>query len=727
MQIAKKNIFNSNISTVSDITDIKKSLAELSESEEKFRTLAESASLAIMIYQDDKWVYANPMSEKISGYTREELYQMNFWEFVHPQYQELVRDNGRKRQRGDEASSSYEFKLIHKSGDEKWVLLTGDTIHHKERPAGMISVLDISAMKNADEHLTRERALLNSVIDNNPFAIIVLDSFGRTLRTNDAFFKLFGFPAPPDMSLFDSRPLIEFGIAEKLKNVLLGETVFFQETWFDADAFAHGSPPKRVCVKSAAFPITGQEGKTENIVIIHEDATRQKIAETALRENEERLRGLIENAVDAIFIGDTSGNFINVNSKACELSGYSRVELLGMNIRDFFSENERMRTPLRFDLLEQGNTVLSERALLRKNGTEIPIEMNTEKMADGTYQAIFRDTSEKKRIETEKEKNHRLESLGVLAGGIAHDFNNILATVLGNITLAKFKSSKDEEINGVLVEAERGGFRARDLTRQLLTFSRGGAPIKTNACIEEIIRDSSEFILRGSNTSIDYFFDEQLMTVHVDSGQISQVIQNLIINAMQSMPKGGRIKITAVNYSTEGGGDPPLSAGDYVRIDVRDGGIGIQAEILKNIFDPYFTTKQSGSGLGLAICYSIIRHHEGIIEVESSPGAGSNFTFYLPAIQGKPDETPTDEDILSSPSRQLKILFMDDDKALQRVAEKAVTGFGHGIDTASDGIEALKLYASAMKAGKPYDAVIMDLTIPGGMGGNRSDRRADTP
>jgi signal transduction histidine kinase/CheY-like chemotaxis protein len=333
------------------------------------------------------------------------------------------------------------------------------------------------------------------------------------------------------------------------------------------------------------------------------------------------------------------------------------------------------------------------------------------------------DITERKRLEEERQRMGKLESIGVLAGGIAHDFNNILTAILGNINLARLETKQESELYDRLIEAEKASIRARGLTQQLLTFAKGGAPVKKIASILELARDTASFSLRGSNVRCEFYISDELWQVEIDEGQISQVISNLVINAQQAMPAGGTIEVHIENMNlTEKqrlGRSLPLKKGNYVRIAVADHGIGIPADYLDKIFDPYFTTKQGGSGLGLAIAYSIVRNHAGHISIESKVGTGSTFYVYLPASKEKVLHKKVEKKEL--PVGRGRILVMDDEEAVRDIAGRMLRHIGYeDIGFATDGAEAIRLYKSAMASGKPFDAVILDLTIPGGMGGKET-------
>jgi len=327
------------------------------------------------------------------------------------------------------------------------------------------------------------------------------------------------------------------------------------------------------------------------------------------------------------------------------------------------------------------------------------------------------------RMHQELLKIRNLESLGFLAGGVAHDFNNILAAIMGNVGLCMIKTPAEDDRYPLLASVEQAALRAKELTAQLLTFSKGGDPVKKLAAITEVITASADFVLRGSAISCHYQLPDDLWPVEIDTGQMSQVMQNIVINAIQAMPGGGRIEIRANNEQKADGGSAFLSPGAWVVITIHDSGPGIPADLLGKIFDPYFTTKDTGSGLGLAICHSIVKKHGGLITVDSQPGQGATFTIALPAIPGGVVQGPkavSAVPLFIPAAKQGRIMIMDDDDHIRTMAAKMLALFGYQVVQARDGNEALALYQQNRQDGTPVDLVIMDLTIPGGMGGKEA-------
>ncbi len=330
---------------------------------------------------------------------------------------------------------------------------------------------------------------------------------------------------------------------------------------------------------------------------------------------------------------------------------------------------------------------------------------------------LQQEITERERMEAELSHVQKLESLGLLAGGIAHDFNNLLGAIMGNISLAMLDVDPENSAYQQLAKAERASFRAQELTRQLLTFSRGGAPVKKPITLHGIITEAAGFSLRGSRVLHELSIAANLWPVEADEGQMMQVFNNLLINADQAMPAGGIIRIAAGNVTLGPGDVPSLAAGRYVRVTVSDQGTGIPREHLGKIFDPYFTTKQKGSGLGLAATYSIIRKHDGHIIVESELGKGTVFHIYLPASQGEVAPLQRQEKLVRGSGA---VLIMDDDEDMRKTTGDMLMRMGYTVDYAGEGNAAIAKYRQAREAGRPFAAVIMDLTVPGGMGGKEA-------
>ncbi len=457
---------------------------------------------------------------------------------------------------------------------------------------------------------------------------------------------------------------------------------------------------------------------------------QRKKTEEALRDSEQRYRAIVENAYDLIIEISNQGVCHYISPNCSAVLGYSSTDMLGKSFFDFvYPEERQLLTESFYTHIRSLQEIDLTCRLQTKQGEWRWFESHIHpfRTSTGTIKGVIvtRDITEQKRLEEERLRATKLESVGLLAGGIAHDFNNILTSVFANIGLAKMITGKAPSPNTSVVErlsaAEKACLRARDLTKQLLTFAKGGAPVKSTTSISSIIGDTVEFALRGSSVRCCLQIPEQVWPVVVDEGQISQVLQNLVINAEQAMPEGGVIDVTVANDSIESSSELPLKEGNYVRVSVTDQGIGIPQDHLSKIFDPYFTTKQKGSGLGLATTYSIVKRHEGHITVSSSLGQGACFTLYLPASSTK--ETSRDEAPRELVYGKGHILVMDDEEEIREVLGQMLQHLGFEVDFASDGEQAFSDYSQAFHEGKPYVATILDLTIPGGMGGKETLRQ----
>ncbi len=448
----------------------------------------------------------------------------------------------------------------------------------------------------------------------------------------------------------------------------------------------------------------------------------------ALRESEEKYRSYIDSAPDLIMVVDDSCSILDINNATEKATGYTRTELKTMSLKQILiSTEERSDEDIMRQIGRGGSTNLEVR-LARRNGELLWMLLDWVKMKDGNYLIFCNDITSRKRAEDELTKSEKLESVGLLAGGIAHDFNNLLTGVLGNISLAKTDMDESSIVFTHLEEAERATERAARLTQQLLTFSKGGEPIRKSASVPDIIGDSARFATRGSSARPKFNFANDLMQASIDVGQISQVVHNLVLNAAQAMPDGGNVTISAENVVITPSTSLPLSEGNYIRISVADEGIGIPVDSLPQIFDPYFTTKEGGSGLGLATTYSIIRKHDGHIEVNSEPGKGTVFNIYIPAdstsssFDSKNKDTACTQQIdnCNEYAGTGRILVMDDEDFIRSLIERILTPVVARVDGVNNGIKAIEYFKRALAEGEPYDLVILDLTIPGGMGGQET-------
>ena len=446
-----------------------------------------------------------------------------------------------------------------------------------------------------------------------------------------------------------------------------------------------------------------------------------------LIDSQQQYRSLVDNSADAIFLHDDAGKILDANQTACDNLGYTHDELLSMTIGDIEVSKKKFNDfPAFANSLSLDKTYNIDGTLQRKDGSEYLVEARVRRyMSDKKplIVALVHDVTERKKIEKEILRARKLDSIGLFAGGIAHDFNNLLGIIQGYIDLAsRSMISSPEKTKNYLQKATNATIQATDLTQQLLTFSNGDGPIKKAENILDIIHQSIDFSLHGSNITVNYICPDNLWTADVDNGQISQVIQNLAINARQAMPEGGKLEITCDNCIISPLDSPSkIPPGKYIKISIKDNGTGISEDSLDSIFDPYFTTKTKGDGLGLTLSYSIIDKHKGNISVASILGDGTTFTLFLPASDkqistAKAPSTSTS----NTQTRSAHIMIMDDDTLLREISEEMLLNLGYDVSQSPDGGDALSQYKEAMNTKNNIDLVIMDLTIPSGIGGKEA-------
>lgn len=479
-----------------------------------------------------------------------------------------------------------------------------------------------------------------------------------------------------------------------------------------------------------AVPMLHRDGSVREWVGTVSDIEDRWRAEAALAAEKERLKVTLRSIGDGVIATDVRGQISLFNPPAAQMTGWSEAGATGRALSEVFTVFERGGTrhpiPLLERILGSGEPVQISAPLVLSGDADRLVAISGAPIRDQAgvivgAVLVFRDVTLQSRIEEDFIKNQKLESIGVLAGGIAHDFNNVLTAILGNVALAKLYARPGDRIHAALSEAEKAFWRARDLTHQLLTFAKGGAPIKRTHTLGPLIEESCRLGLAGSSVRCEQQVAPDLWPVDFDAGQMSQVLSNLVINAKQAMPAGGTVRITAGNEMLAPGNELALPEGRYVCVSVADQGIGIPEAHLLKVFDPYFTTKQEGSGLGLAVAYSIVRRHEGRIRVTSQVGRGARFDIYLPASEHEP--LPPPEPAGPPQPGTGRILLMDDEPMVRDIASELLSHLGYQVRVTGDGAETLAVYEEAQRGGMPFDAVILDLTIVGGMGGRECIQR----
>jgi PAS domain S-box-containing protein len=451
-----------------------------------------------------------------------------------------------------------------------------------------------------------------------------------------------------------------------------------------------------------------------------------RAGEQALASEKERLAVVLDSIGDGVIAMDASGRVTLLNRAAEAMTGWTADAAVGRpssevyRTLDFHTREPIVGTPApALDL--HGRRTARRLTLTARDASERPIEEVAAPLADASIGIViaFRDITDTIRVQAEQERAGRLSSLGVLAGGIAHDFNNILAAIMGNVSLVRAKLADNRDANDALKHAEQACVRARQLTYQLLTFARGGAPIKRPLRLAQLIQESAKLALSGANVRYIARIDPRLWMVDADEGQLVQVFHNLLLNARQAMSDGGAVEVRAENVAEPEAlwvQSVPAKAGPYVRVSIADEGAGISDHVLQRVFEPYFTTKTTGSGLGLATAYSIVTNHGGFLTVDSAVGRGTTVHVCLPAVLSAPleDEPAVARTPLAGTGR---VLLLDDEEPVRIVTTKMLAALDYDCEAVSTGEEAIARYQVDSSDGRPFDLVILDLTIPGGMGG----------
>jgi PAS domain S-box-containing protein len=710
------------LSIARNITERKKAEEELRISEAKYRAIFENTGTATIIIEENKIIsLANKEFEELSGFSKDEIEGKIYWPdfVVKEDLEKMLLYHKERREKSTKVPRNYEFRFVDKDKKIKNIFITVDIIPNTSK--SVASLLDITERKKMMEEVEESEERFQILIENLPHGVCLHDLDGRILLVNKAACEMTGYTQEEMLNM----NVAEIDPGSRAREDREKLWLKLEKGGFSRMESVHyhkdgSSFPVEICISAINF-----RGNPMILAIVHNIADRKDALEH-LRKSEEKYRNLYESMMDAFVSLDMEGNIIGFNKQYLNMVGYSEDGIKGYKFTDFTPEKwHHMETEIiEKQILKIGYSDVYEKEYIRKDGTVFPVELRGFLLKDdkGNPKSIWkivRDITERKKMENEFRKIERLESLGVLAGGIAHDFNNLLTGILGNLSLAQIK--KGEDTDEILEEAKQASIQAKNLTQQLLTFAKGGEPIKGEASIEDIIKVSAGFTLHGSNVKCIYDFPTDLWKVEVDKGQISQVIDNLVINAKQAMPEGGKIKIKAENFILKKGRALHLPKGKYIKITVTDEGMGIPEKHLARIFDPYFTTKQKGSGLGLATVYSIIRKHGGIITVESEVGKGTTFFIYLPIMEEKKNKGAEEKGKIESYLfGKGTILIMDDEGTVRNTIGGILKRLGYTVVLTQNGDEAIEKYREALDSGKPFDVVILDLTVAGGMGGKEA-------
>jgi PAS domain S-box-containing protein len=678
----------------------------------------------LVLYQNpkNKIIWASKSASDSVNLTAEELKGRLCYEVWHKRSEPCI---GCPVLKAIETGEAQQSEMRSPDG-KTWLVRGAPVLDQNGNIIGAIeTTLNITERKNIEQALTDELTRRRILIDQSRDGIVVLDQNGKVYEANQRFTEMLGYTPEEILNLH----------VWDWENIATREEIMEMVRTVDETGAHVESVHRRkdgtlynVAISSNAAVIAGQK----LILCVCRDITGRKRIEQALRETEGKLKEAHRLAHIGVWEWDAAIDKVTWSEELYNIAGLDPdlpAPTYAEHPNIYTAESFERLSKAVDESLKTGKDYQLELELVRPDGTtRWTYAFGGPKYDDNRkvigLHGILQDISEQKRMEQEQQYIQKLESIGLLAGGIAHDFNNILTAILGNISLARMNTQQLKDTDDMLKEAEMATLRARDLTRQLLTFSKGGEPVKKLTPIAELIIETANFTLRGSNIQCHFNIPDNLWQVNIDKGQISQVISNLVINARQAMPGGGTIEIKAGNMVLDPeqplGRQIPLNPGDYIRVTVADHGTGISSKYIDKIFDPYFSTKQTGSGLGLAISYRIISNHGGHISVESEVDVGSNFYIYLPAFRKKAENQNRDRERPAFPD-SIKVMIMDDEEIVRLTTGRMLQKMGlSSIEYAADGVEAIEKFRPAKESGRPFDLIIMDLTIPGGMGGKET-------
>lgn len=666
-----------------------------------------------------KIFYSNGIVKTLIKFDKEEVINRFLYDFILEDKVEKIKDNLNNILIKNE-NTLFETTLIDKNNNKIFVEIS---INYFSTQIGKNNFFicicrDVSSRKLLEKKYHNTILEFNAIFKALPDLHFTVDEYNRITNFHAGDFRRLYLPPERFINkniseLFPQRLSEDFiNLLERTRNTASVQSLEYFLEMPDGTRY---------------FEIRTSMIDNKNLIAIVRDITDRVNVIKELQKQKEQLAVTLRSIGDGVIATDIDGNITLINKIAEILTGWTSQEAIGKSIFEVFKiideKTRESKQELISAVLQLGGFLIVEKdmVLIMKDGTERPITDSIAPIRDRESKIIgvvivFREFTEQALAEKRITHFDKLESIGLLAGGIAHDFNNILTGIVGNISLAKFYAKNEERIYKRLKEAEIACEHAKDLTRQLLTFAKdGNQPIKEVIRIEELVKEASSFVLSGSKSKIEYWFSEDILPVEVDPGQISQVINNIVINADQAMPDGGVINISVSNFSQNRDYSNVLKKGEYVLIQISDTGAGIEKELLNRIFDPYFTTKSYGTGLGLSVSYSIIKKHNGFIEVFSEVGKGTTFKIYLPATHKEVQkvEKKVDEIVTAS----AKVLVMDDEELIQSICKEILISMGHKVDTVSCGEEAIRIFKERFDSGEKFDLVIMDLTIPGGLGG----------
>jgi two-component system cell cycle sensor histidine kinase/response regulator CckA len=699
------------------------------DSDNKYRELVENANAIILKWDTEGTViYFNEFAESFFGFPSSEIVGRSLIGTIVPETESSGRDLVemiRDITINPDAYVNNENENIRRNGERVWVSWTNHLLLDAGgNKTGILSVgQDITWRKTIEKELQRSEQRFRSFVENVNDVIFALTPAGEFSYVSPNWTDAFGY----DVSETVGRPFAPFVHPDDVPGCVdfMQRVLGTGRKQSGVEYRVKRKDGSYVWYRANASPMQDPVTNSLTLLGIGRDITEMKQVEETLRQSEERFSAAFHASPDAISLSRLgNGIYLDVNEGFTVLTGYQADEAIGKSAIELNLWGSHLdRVQLLLELRESGTVTGKELHFRRKDGSKRVgqmaarvIEINNEPY----LLAIIRDVTEHEHLQNELIKAQKLESISVLAGGIAHNFNNVLTGVIGYISYAKKHLGETDKALQTLEAAEKASYRAAGIARQLLAFSQSGVPVRRPVSLDELIKESVALFLSGSKVKgvVDCPLHQ---TISVDSQQISQAFNNIVLNALQAMPEGGTLTVTSENIALDEINRYKLTPDNYARIEFRDTGCGISHEDLDKVYDPYFTTKESGTGLGLSTCHTIVTKHGGYIGITSEPGQGTCVTVVLPSAVEECDETGDEPAGGVVPGGS--ILVMDDDESIRKLAVDILGGLGYTVTTCSDGEEACRLYEESGKAGRAFSLAILDLSVPDGMGGIEAARR----
>jgi PAS domain S-box-containing protein len=685
------------------------------ESEEKFRLIFEQSMDAVFItIPDGSIVNANPTACRMFGRTEQELRTLGrsgVIDTTDPRFAVALAE----RERHGRVNA--ELTCIRSNGD-RFPAEVSSVVNELNTRHSFVIVRDISERKQAEALLKKSEYFFKECQRAARIGSYHADFVNDIWTSSEVLDTIFGIDQLYDRSIQGWLDLVHPDDRDMMSQYLREEVITKRKPFSKEYRIVRKNDGESRWVNGLGEATFVRNGDMMSLSGTIQDVTERKLMEKALHDSEEQFRTLCDAAPIGIFMSDSEGNANYFNPRWQEITGMSALEGMGKGwVKGIHPDDIDEIGKIMLEATTNGRILPHEHRQSTPQGNTIWVRVLASPIcgSDGSISSIvgtLEDITDFQQARQDMLKAVKLESLGVLAGGIAHDFNNILTAVFGNISLARIQLDDSEAVSKRLEDAENAIVRATDLTKQLLTFARGGEPIKKIIKVNDLLQDSVRFVLHGSNVNCEFNLCDDIWPVEADEGQLGQVIHNLILNAVQAMPQGGTVTIHSQNVNSL------TKENRFVKITVADTGIGIPENILQKIFDPYFSTKTQGNGLGLATCYSIVKKHGGKIRVASTVGGGTTFVISLPASEHDyASSVKYQNNILHGSGR---VLVMDDNEDVRNTAQGILKALGYTVELAVDGAEALAIYTQRKEQGTPIYAVILDLTIPAGMGGKET-------